>query len=301
MQIVQERGNDEVAKLYIAKLRDYYIEFVESKHPHLPREEKWVIVISCLLGCPVQCLMCDAGKRYCGKLSKEEMLEQIDHIVDRHFPSRIIPVKKFKIQFTRMGEPAFNEAVLDLLEELPLRYDAPGLIPSISTVGPKNTGDFFDRLIEIKKKHYEDGHFQMQFSIHTTDVQKRDQLIPTPKMSFEEIAEFGERFFSPGDRKITLNFIVMEEYPIDPQVLVRFFDPARFILKLTPLNPTARAQEKGLINILRPHTQESKVQTLLAECHALGFETIVSIGELEENSIGSNCGQYVSNLVSEQA
>jgi 23S rRNA (adenine2503-C2)-methyltransferase len=301
MQIVEERGNDEVAKLYIAKLRDYYIEFVESKYPNRPREEKWVIVISCLLGCPVQCLMCDAGKRYCGKLSKEEMLEQIDHIVDRHFPSRIIPVKKFKIQFTRMGEPAFNEAVLDLLEELPVRYQAPGLIPSVSTVGPKNTGDFFDLLIQIKKKLYEGGHFQMQFSIHTTDVKKRDELIPTPKMSFEEIAAFGERFYSSGDRKITLNFIVMEAYPIEPHVIAKYFNPAHFILKFTPLNPTARAQEKGLINILKSHTQEEKMHDLLEACHALGFETIVSIGELEENSIGSNCGQYVSNLVSQQA
>ncbi|MFA4814746.1 MAG: radical SAM protein [Candidatus Gracilibacteria bacterium] len=245
--------------------------------------------------------MCDAGNSYHGKLSKEEMLEQIDHLVDRHFPSRIIPVKKFKIQFTRMGEPAFNEAVLDLLEELPVRYQAPGLIPSVSTVGPKNAQDFFERLIQIKKKLYEGGHFQMQFSIHTTDAQKRDQLIPTPKMSFKEIAEFGERFFTPGDRKITLNFIVMKGYPIDPQVLAQFFHPDRFILKFTPLNPTARAQEKGLINILQSHTQEAKVQTLLDECHALGFETIVSIGELEENSIGSNCGQYVSSLVSEKS
>jgi 23S rRNA (adenine2503-C2)-methyltransferase len=296
MQIVQERGNEEVAKLYIAKLRDYFIEFVESKHPHLPREEKWVIVISCLLGCPVQCLMCDAGKRYCGKLSKEEIFEQIDHIVDKTFPSRVIPVKKFKIQFTRMGEPAFNDSVLEVLDELPTRYQAPGLIPSVSTVGPKNTPTFFDRLIKIKKKHYGQGHFQMQFSIHTTDSKKRDELIPTPKMSFDEIATFGEQFFELGDRKITLNFIVMEKYPIDPAVIARHFKPDQFILKFTPLNPTARAQEQGLITILKSDDGNKKVETLVRECQSLGFETIVSIGELEENAIGSNCGQYVSQL-----
>ena len=245
LQIVQERGCEQIAKLYIAKLyiaklRDYYIEFVESKHPQLPREEKWVIVISCLLGCPVQCLMCDAGKQYCGKLSKEEMLEQIDCLVDKYFPSRQVPVKKFKIQFTLMGEPAFNEAVLDVLETLPARYHAPGLIPSISTVGPKNCGAFFDRLIQIKKQYYTGGHFQMQFSMHTTDRAKRDTLIPTPKLSFEEIAAFGERFFEPGDRKITLNFIVMEDYPIEPEVLKRSFSHEKFILKFTPLNPTYR-------------------------------------------------------------
>jgi len=296
MQIIREVGDAEVAKLYIAKLRDYYIEFVESKHPKLPKEEKWVIVVSCLLGCPVQCLMCDAGKRYCGKLSKDEILEQIDHIVDKSFPDRIVPVKKFKIQFTRMGEPAFNDAVLEVLEELPLRYQAPGLIPSVSTVGPKNTEEFFKKLTTIKKKHYGKGHFQMQFSIHTTDIEKRDQLIPTPKMSFDEIAKFGEQFFEPGDRKITLNCIVMEEYPIDPKVLKKYFNPDLFILKLTPLNPTARAKEKGLITILKTEDSNQKVEELIRECQELGFETIVSIGELEENEIGSNCGQYVSLL-----
>lgn len=296
MQIIREVGDSEVAKLYIAKLRDYYIEFVESKHPKLAREEKWVIVISCLLGCPVQCLMCDAGKNYCGKLSKDEILEQIDHIVDKTYPSRIIPVKKFKIQFTRMGEPVFNDAVLDVLDELPTRYQAPGLIPSVSTVGPKNAEAFFKRLTEIKKKHYGNGHFQMQFSLHTTDAEKRDILIPTPKMSFDEIAEFGEQFFEPGDRKITLNCIVMEEYPITPLVLKKHFNPDHFILKFTPLNPTTKAKEMGLVTILKTDDNNKKVETLIRDCQALGFETIVSIGELEENAIGSNCGQYISQL-----
>ena len=295
MQIVQEIGNDKVARLYVAKLRDYFLEFVESRDPGLPLEEKMVIVVSCLLGCPVKCLMCDAGKNYCGMLNKEEIFEQIDTIVDRHFPDRKIPVKKFKVQFTRMGEPAFNPAVLDVLEALPSRYEAPGLLPSLSTIGPKNTWGFFDRLIKIKKKYYGGGHFQMQFSIHTTDVKKRGKLIPTPKMSFKNIADFGREFFETGDRKITLNFIVMEAYPINPAVIVKYFDPTRFVLKFTPLNPTEKARSMGLVNLLH-HEQEGRVQELLKECRKLGFDTIVSIGELEENTIGSNCGQYVSNL-----
>ncbi len=297
MQVVQEHGNDEVAKLYVAKLRDYYLEFVESKDPRLSRNEKWVIVVSCLLGCPVQCLMCDAGKNYSGKLTKDEIFEQIDFVVDRHFPSRDIPVKKFKIQFTRMGEPAFNDAVLDVLEELPLRYRAPGLIPSVSTVGPKSCAAFFDRLKSIKKKHYGDGHFQMQFSIHTTDVQKRDQLIPTPKLSFQEIADYGRDFFDAGDRKITLNFIIMEGYPIEAVVIAKYFDPALFVLKFTPLNPTKKAKEGGLINLLHSK-HESGMDAFVESFRKLGFDVIVSIGELEENSIGSNCGQYVSSLMS---
>ena len=292
MLVVEEIGKDELAKVYVGKVNDHYIEFAESVQPPLTREEKWVVIISCLYGCPVKCLMCDAGQKYFGKMSKEEIIKQIDCIVEKRFPDRIIPVKKFKIQFTRMGEPAFNNAVLDVLKELPSRYDAPGLMPSISSIGPKRCADFFENLLLIKKKLYGNGQFQMQFSIHTTDLVLRDKLIPTPKMSFHELAKFGDKFFDKGDRKITLNFIVMNDYPIDPQIIKNFFDPAKFIIKLTPLNPTSNVELNKLINSL---DNNNSVSSLVDQFHSLGFETIISIGELEENEIGSNCGQYVSS------
>ena len=49
-----------------------------------------------------------------------------------------------------MGEPTLNPAVLDVLDELPGLYDAPGLMPSISTVAPKGCDDFQERLMQIK-------------------------------------------------------------------------------------------------------------------------------------------------------
>lgn len=295
MILEKEFGKDELAKVYVARTARGFFEFAESLSPPLPREEKWVIILSCLLGCPVQCLMCDAGQNYKGCLSKEEIFEQIDFLVRKRFPSGQVPVKKWKIQFTRMGEPAFNPAVLDVLEELPMRYEAPGLIPSVSTVGPLHCGDFFDQLTDIKKNLYADGHFQMQFSIHTTDTRKRDQLIPIQKMSFEQIAKFGAQFFEPGDRKITLNFIQMEEYPLEPKELIRSFDPALFLIKLTPLNPTFRAAQNKLTSTL-PLYANGDNTPLVKALQALGYDVIVSIGEEEENEIGSNCGQYVSNL-----
>jgi 23S rRNA (adenine2503-C2)-methyltransferase len=292
MIVEKEIGTDSLAKVYIGKVGRHYIEFVESIQPPLPREEKWVLVLSCLIGCPVRCLMCDAGQECYGLLSKEQIFEQIDYMVTRRYPDRVVPVKKFKIQFTRMGEPVFNPAVLDVLEELPIRYNAPGLIPSFSTVAPKNDRGYFVKLTEIKNRLYTNGKFQMQFSIHTTDVEKRDRLIPIRKMSFEDIAAFGERFFVSGDRKITLNFIVMEGYPIDPQVLRTFFNPEQFIIKLTPLNPTHSAQLNTLQTKLDPDNAHS-INQLVDELTACDFESFVSIGEIEENQIGSNCGQYV--------
>lgn len=293
MLVTKEIGDDALAKVYVGQLEKGSIEFAESIQPPLSREEKWVLIISCLFGCPVKCLMCDAGQSFNGMMTKEEIFEQTDYMIHRRFPDGRVPVKKFKIQFTRMGEPTFNPAVLDVLEELPNRYDAPGLIPSVSTIGPKSCEDFFGGLKGIKDRLYANGKFQMQFSIHSTDEGKRNELIPVEKMSFEDIAKFGEDFYEPGDRKITLNFIVMDEYPIDPLMLRKYFDPDVFLIKMTPLNPTRNAEKNDLITMLNPNN-ESSVSQLVKELKSLGYDVIVSIGELEENEIGSNCGMYVS-------
>lgn len=148
-------------------------------------------------------------------------------------------------------------------------------------------------IIDATSARYAQGRFQMQFSIHTTDMQKRDKLIPLSKMHFDEIAEYGKRFYVAGDRKITLNFIVLHDYPIDPYVVRSFFDPAFFLIKLTPLNPTICAQNNNLSSKLDPQNEQS-VSHLVHAFRSFGFDTFVSIGNLEENSIGSNCGQYLS-------
>jgi len=295
MRIIGTTGKEEVAKVYIAELDGGRpIEFVEALSPPLPREEKWVLLVSTLVGCPVGCAMCDAGGGYRGRLSKEEILAQIDYLVRRRFPDGRVPVRKFKVQFARMGEPAFNPAVLEVLDELPERYEAPGLLPSLSTIAPQGTEGFFEELLRIKRRHYRGGRFQLQFSLHTTDPELRDELIPVKKWDLPQIAEYGERFCAPeeGDRKVTLNFALAEGAPLEAEVLARYFSPERFLVKITPLNPTHRAQESGLVSYIDPHRPDADYR-LVRELRAAGFEVLVSIGEVEENRIGSNCGQYV--------
>ncbi|MBS3067245.1 radical SAM protein [Candidatus Micrarchaeota archaeon] len=296
MEVIQNYGKENIATVFIARTKSgKLIEFVESFQPNLPIEKKWVLVLSVMHGCPVKCLMCDAGQQFGGNLSKEEILAQVDHIVSRRFPDRKIPTDKFKVQFTRMGEPAYNNAVLDVLEELPAQYNAPGLIPSVSTIAPEGRDDFFARLLEIKNKYYKHGKFQMQFSIHTTDFEKRDKLIPIKKWSFEQISEYGEKFFVEGDRKITLNFALMKDYPVEPKVIDEYFDSNKFLVKITPLNPTKKATDNNLISALDSENENS-IDKLVEDLRSLGFDVIVSIGELEENQIGSNCGQFVTAI-----
>ena len=297
MRILATTGNSDLATVYMADMGDgRLIEFVEACQPPYGRDEHWILMVSTLYGCPVKCLFCDAGGGYRGKPSAEEILMQIDYMVNEWFPDGVVTASKFKIQFARMGEPSLNIAVLDALERLPNRYGTARLMPSISTIAPHGTDAFFERLIDIKNNLYSGGRFQFQYSIHTTDVKRRDELIPVRKWDFVRMAAYGEKFHRTGDRKITLNFALAENSPIEADVLTRHFDPARYLIKLTPINPTSRATKNNLasqIDPTRPETAEAVTRPLTEA----GYEVIVSIGEVEENEIGSNCGQYVLNYL----
>ncbi len=298
LKVHASAGNAEFAVVYIVEpRRGDLVECVESIQPPLPREKKWVLLVSTMFGCPIGCLMCDAGGYYHGKLTSQEILAQIDFLVEKHYPDRLVPCEQFKIQFARMGEPSLNMGVLDVLRELPHRFAAPGLMPSISTVAPQGSEKFFDELLEIKQEYYGAGHFQFQVSLHTTDPDLRERFIPVKKWSYRQIGEFGERFYAPGDRKITLNFALAQGMPVDPAVLLKFFDPRIFLIKITPLNPTYRARENELVSYVDPLSSGQKYEIIQA-LQDSGYQVILSIGEREENLIGSNCGQYLRRHLS---
>ncbi len=314
MKVVAEFGNDDIAKVYVGMMQrptvhrtasgDRLVEFVESIQPPLPREKKWVLIVSSMFGCPIRCKMCDAGGDFAGRLSADEILAQVDYMVRRRFPDGRVHIPKFKIQFARMGEPSLNPAVLVAMERLPKEYDAPGLNVSLSTVAPKTATarDFFDKLVSVKERWYHGGRFQLQFSIHTTDQALRDDLIPVKKWSFDEIARYGERFCRSEDRdkKVTLNFAPTKGYPIDAGTVRSHFDPDRFLIKLTPLNPTVRSREQSLHSAINPEDMTTS-EELVTSFSSMGFEVVLSIGELEENRIGSNCGQFIQRALDARA
>jgi len=297
MEVIGKSGIERLATVYLATTNNgRYLEFVESLQPPHPIEDKWVLIISVLYGCPVRCLMCDAGSDYLAKVSKDDMFAQIDHLFNEKLCGNVSGIKKLKIQFARMGDPAYNTEVLDVLEEFHLRYDAPGFYPSISTIGPSGREVFFERLASIKRDKFNDGRIQFQFSIHATDSAARDKLIPVRKMSLKEMSDFGEHFLDKGDKKISLNFAASNEFKIDPRIISDLFDPLRFIIKLTPLNPTYNSKENSITSLFRS-SEDPSCRTLSEEFQRYGFDVIVSIGESEENQIGSNCGQFIKTYL----
>jgi 23S rRNA (adenine2503-C2)-methyltransferase len=299
-QLIATTGRDDLALVYLLQFGEdaaLTVETVDSIDPRFARSEKSVIILSTQFGCPVGCTMCDAGSDFRGNLSAAQMLAQIRWVVSRR--PEVMQSAKLKIHFARMGEPALNEGVLEALSQLPRLFEelsgksmpdaCPGLLPCIASVAPIGRRAFFEKLMEIKRALYT-GRFQLQLSLNSTDETARRKLMPIAQLPLDELSDIGERFFEPGDRKVVLNFALSKGIPVDADKLAKWFNPERFMIKLTPLNPTEQAEQSGLASVLSPAAPEA-AEALVARFEQLGFDTIVSIGEPEEIAIGSNCGQ----------
>jgi 23S rRNA (adenine2503-C2)-methyltransferase len=299
LKVLQKRGKKELALVYVASLRNdplNLVEFVDACSPSVgDRLKKWVIIISSQLGCPVNCLMCDAGGGFRGNLSSAEMLGQIQTVVTDNGldPNNCA---KFKVQFARMGEPALNPEVITALRDLAGLY--PRVIPCIATIGPENCSSWFGELLVVRDLFQD---FQLQFSVNSTDESWRDVIMQYPKMTLSELAEYGQSFYRLGQRKVVLNFALQPRWPLDAIALRRIFDPEYFAVKLTPTNPTGTGRENSLDLSQDLDAINSKMEKKAQELERQGFLVIRSVGELEENQIGSNCGQAVKSFVKSMA
>lgn len=297
MEIIKAIGDEKVSKVYIAKLNEEYIEFVEALTPPLNIKEKWVIIISTQVGCPFKCKFCDAGGNFKRNLNEDEIFAQIYFLINNRFKDGFVETKKFKIQFARIGEPTLNKNILKVLEKIPKKIKSKNIIPSISTIAPSNCLNFLKNLTEIKDKYYSNGNFQLQFSIHSTDEKKRNWISKAKKLSLEEISAFGEYFFKEKDKKITLNFALMAEKDIEIRKIKKIFSKEKFLIKITPVNPTISAIENKIPSLW--FEDREKIKKISYKLKMEGFEVIESLGELKENEIGSNCGQYIQKFLNE--
>ena len=169
-------------------------------------------------------------------------------------------------------------------------------MPALSTIAPRGSEEFFEEFLRINHGIY-GGRFQLQFSLHTTDSAQRDRLIPARKMDFGWIASYGKRFFIPGTRRVTLNFALAEGSEIDRDVLLQYFDPEIFLVKVTPVNPTITAGANGIASAVTEECIPEQVRRI----EDAGYQVIISIGELEENRIGSNCGMLLRRFLSSRS
>jgi len=73
-------------------------------------------------------------------------------------------------------------------------------------------------------------------------------------------------------------------------------DPiTRKITKEEAFQILRQAEEAGLVSLIEKD-REDAARDYIEAFQAQGFDVLLSIGEYEENQIGSNCGQYLGRL-----
>lgn len=305
MKVIETRSVGPLGQLYLARLSgesQRLIEFVDTVEPGVPKAKKWVLMLSTQVGCVIGCRMCDGGAMgWRGNLTAGEIVSQVRRVVKDNpgFDARRHP--KFKIHFARLGEPTLNPATPEALELLAAEWGGPGLTASISTVAPDapTAAACLEEMREVKNRLYGGGRFQLQFSAHSTDESVRRQVMRARPWTLERVADFGRRWWRPGDRKVTLNFALAPDQPLDPEAVARTFDPQRFLVKITPINPTRAAEASGSARLWNEPPPDISAAT--AGLRARGFTVILSPSTPEEVAAETSCGQLWSSALRDEA
>jgi len=163
-----------VAESVLYKYEDFY--------------KRTVLCVSVQSGCPVGCKFCGTGKKFIRNLTNHEIVAQVKYCLsDMNIEDINSTGKRFQIMFMSMGEPILNiDNVISAIKDLNNLYPNAELL--LSTMGPKNH-NAFEKLLKISVEIPKVG---LQFSVHESIEEKRNELIPFKnKLNLREIRDFG--------------------------------------------------------------------------------------------------------------
>lgn len=194
-------------------------ESVLYKYPTY--NDRTVICCSTQSGCPVGCRFCGAGDNFVRNLTTDEIVSQPLHLLESQ---GILPedVQRMQVMFMSMGEPLLN-----LKNLIPALTNLYALLPKaallISTSAPRID---YGKVNDISGKIPTIG---LQFSIHESTDEKRDELIPfKAKLDLYEIAAAGYDWWNATGRRPFFNYCVHPGNNTleDARRLFHLFNPA---------------------------------------------------------------------------
>lgn len=278
------------------------IDTVEHKDVIL--EDKLVVTVSSQKGCPMKCNFCDCPKLgYHGNASVPELITEIMSGIAL---SGIKRGKRLNVHYARMGEPTFNRNVITsarLVSDI-VQGNGSDVVfveyhPVVSTMMPKGNKELFYFLSDwVTVGHTyggEDG-FGLQFSINTLDEVKRNEMFRGMSLSLAEIGNMINNLPAPKKRKFTLNFAVTSESNLDPDLMEKYFDKKRCIVKITPIHETVEAVKEGY-EIVKSYDVYEKFEKPLVE---RGWDVIVFVPSREEDEDRITCGNSLIALSKEK-
>lgn len=277
------------------------IEIVEHKPVDIT--DKLVVTVSSQKGCPMNCNFCDCPKfGFYGNVSTMELVSEITTGIAL---SGIKHGSRLNVHYARMGEPTFNQNVItsarviaEMLADSDIDTTFDTYHPVVSTMMPKsnkNLYDFLHKWVETGFEYGGEDGFGLQFSINTLDEKQRDEMFRNKSLSLQEISDIIKKLPMPKKRKYTLNFAVTSKCNLDVDLMNKYFDKDKCIVKITPIHETVEAVSEGYEIVTDFDVYEKFEQPLVKN----GWDVIVFVPSKEEDADRITCGNSLIALASQ--
>ncbi len=241
------------------------------------------ICVSTMSGCPMGCRFCGAGRYYVRNLSANEIVSQVQVIHSELLGrSEWSSPTKLIIRTVSMGEPLLNTSVWSALRTLSMMHPHAHFV--VSTSAPDIDWSW------VFEMGQEITGIELQFSVHESTNPVRNQLMPFKrKLSLEQIADRGERWFQATARRPSFNYCVHEQNVTaeDAKNLRELFDPAVWTATLSSIF------ERTIDSMSDTQRSASLANDFSKILTKHGFSVRVA-KPLDSEAVGSECGQLWS-------
>ena len=277
---------------------DKRIDNVEHKPVDIT--DKLVVTVSSQKGCPMNCNFCDCPKL--GFKGNATLPELITEIMSGVAFSGIKHGQRLNVHYARMGEPTFNPNVITsaefiaqmlMSENSDVTFDT--YHPVVSTMMPKsnkNLKEFLHKWVTTGFVYGGEDGFGLQFSINTLNENDRNEMFRNRSLSLQEISDIIKELPYPKKRKYTLNFAVTSKSNLDVDLMNKYFDKEKCIVKMTPIHETVEAVDEGYEIVHDFDVYEQFEQPLVND----GWDVIVFVPSKEEDDDRITCGNSLIAL-----
>ena len=270
------------------------------KHKPVQITDKLVVTVSSQKGCPMNCNFCDCPKL--GFHGNASTIELVSEITTGIALSGIKHGERLNVHYARMGEPTFNPNVItsakiifQIVKNSNADISFNTYHPVVSTMMPKSNKSLEKFLHDWVDTGFiyggEDG-FGLQFSINTLDAEDRNTMFRNKPLPSQQISDIIKSLPMPKKRKYTLNFAVTSRCNLDVDLMNKYFNKDKCIVKITPIHETVEAVNEGYEIVKDFDVYEKFEQPLVKD----GWDVIVFVPSKEEDADRITCGNSLIAL-----
>lgn len=209
----------------------------------IPEDNRGTLCISSQVGCSIGCSFCATGSMgFIRNLTVAEIIGQLWFAVHRLSPNDGIRSHVItNVVLMGMGEPLLNYDNVMEATELMLCQNGYGLSKYRITL---STCGITPQIIHLSK----DSEISLAVSLHATDNELRNQLVPAnKKYPLEELISVCDNYFKDRKRTVTIEYIMLNginDSPAQAGQLVKLLSHGRYKVNLIPGNVTASTNLK---------------------------------------------------------